>query len=353
MTQGGHEGEPELTFIFGSPRSGTTWLGKILDSHPGVRYLHEPEISVPPDLPQFAPDDGDHARLARARDLIRTWERTLSVRTTGTRPVFRKAGERASRHAARGLGVYAAKVLHRVWRLNEDVPRLPDPMPRGARMTVIKTVNLLGRAQLLMAAAPTARCVYLVRHPAGQIASELRGIAKFGATSELTHSAIPHAPLARRAGIDLDALSRMSPTEILAWKWAAFNDAAHTALKADSRAVILRYEDLAADPEATARKLFTDLGLTWTSRVAGHIAASYTASEAARHYAIKRNPDLAATRWTRELTADQIDTITGICGRSEVGRSLFGLAAPQGDNVIRFGLTADAPERDPSCIRIS
>jgi hypothetical protein len=29
--------------ILGAPRSGTTWLGKIFDSHPRVLYRHEPD----------------------------------------------------------------------------------------------------------------------------------------------------------------------------------------------------------------------------------------------------------------------------------------------------------------------
>ena len=29
--------------ILGAPRSGTTWLAKIIDSHPDVLYRHEPD----------------------------------------------------------------------------------------------------------------------------------------------------------------------------------------------------------------------------------------------------------------------------------------------------------------------
>ena len=33
----------QILLIFGMPRSGTTWLGKIFDSHPDIIYLHEPD----------------------------------------------------------------------------------------------------------------------------------------------------------------------------------------------------------------------------------------------------------------------------------------------------------------------
>lgn len=32
-----------FVLLFGMPRSGTTWVGKILDSHPGTVYRHEPD----------------------------------------------------------------------------------------------------------------------------------------------------------------------------------------------------------------------------------------------------------------------------------------------------------------------
>jgi hypothetical protein len=35
----GHHG----ILVFGLPRSGTTWLGKIFDSHPETLYRHEPD----------------------------------------------------------------------------------------------------------------------------------------------------------------------------------------------------------------------------------------------------------------------------------------------------------------------
>ena len=50
-----------VTLVFGLPRSGTTWLGKIFDSHPMTLYRHEPDsverISGVPLLPD-APDAG-------------------------------------------------------------------------------------------------------------------------------------------------------------------------------------------------------------------------------------------------------------------------------------------------------
>ena len=32
--------------LVGSPRSGTTWMAKIIDSHPQVLYRHEPDSTL-------------------------------------------------------------------------------------------------------------------------------------------------------------------------------------------------------------------------------------------------------------------------------------------------------------------
>ena len=55
--------------IFGLPRSGTTWLAKIFDSHPDVLYRHEPDIVVrEPRLPRFCPLSEMEPHLPLARD---------------------------------------------------------------------------------------------------------------------------------------------------------------------------------------------------------------------------------------------------------------------------------------------
>ena len=44
------DGTERVVFVLGGARSGTTWLAKILDSHPDVLYRHEPDIALRGDL---------------------------------------------------------------------------------------------------------------------------------------------------------------------------------------------------------------------------------------------------------------------------------------------------------------
>src|SRR5690606_12570975 len=81
-----------VVFVVGGARSGTTWLAKILDSHPDVLYRHEPDIVLrAPDLPSLC-DDADIPRLLPAAR--RYFESLLDVRTlksAGSMPVFAKS----------------------------------------------------------------------------------------------------------------------------------------------------------------------------------------------------------------------------------------------------------------------
>jgi hypothetical protein len=313
-------------FIFGSPRSGTTWLGKVFDSHPTVRYVHEPEIAAPPDVPQFVAAMPSGPAADALSEQITTWSQMRTVRTMGTRPIFRKAGEATGRHAARLLAIYVGKALHAGLHASAFAPAIPDPCPRGADLTVIKSVNLLGRAAALLRAAPGIQCVLLVRHPCGQIASVLRGVKKYGERNELSYSALPSSRLGQREGLTLPALAKMSPTEILAWKWAAFNDAAYDALKQHRRAHIVIYDEIMKHPHERTRALFGDLGIAWHARIDQHITACQTEGPANRHYGVRRDPRKAAVRWQHELSREHQRAIYDICARSSVARELFGIA---------------------------
>ena len=63
-----------MILLLGSPRSGTTWLGKLFDSHPNTLYLHEPDsVLVNRKIPfQVQVDETDHY-LGQASDYLESY----------------------------------------------------------------------------------------------------------------------------------------------------------------------------------------------------------------------------------------------------------------------------------------
>jgi len=313
-----------LVVIFGSPRSGTTWLGKVLDAHPGVHYVHEPEIALPSRLPQF-PDAADDEAAGVAREDMRRWLATRDLRSMGTRPVFRKDGEGLARFALRKAQVYGGKGLERLHAGLANALPVVGAFAAEPRVHAVKTVNMLGRAGALAAAFPDMRSIHLVRHPCGQVASMLRGHRGHFESREVSYRDMPDSPMGRREGLTLEALAAMPAVERLAWKWAAFNDAAFRALEGSGRALTVRYEDVTQAGAAGVRPIFDAIGLDWHDRVERFIRSSTAESGAeAGYYTLKRDPQQAAERWRSELPEADIARILDICTRTEVGRLAAG-----------------------------
>ena len=152
--------------ILGAPRSGTTWLAKIFDSHPDVLYRHEPDTRAP----DYCPADA----ATYFRELVATqW-----LKSSGSLPVFAKTYRPgAGRHAHRGL-IYALRAADKFSAgalRNMPLPDLFTPAAHPNLRVVVKSVSFRLRLRALLQAMPGLHVVFIVRDPFGQVASMLRG----------------------------------------------------------------------------------------------------------------------------------------------------------------------------------
>jgi Sulfotransferase family len=315
-------------FVFGVPRSGTTWLAKILDSHPDVLYRHEPDIVQPADrLPWLVPLEDVRLHLVRARQYLDQLAQVRSVKSVGPFPMFPKRHRtRLARLLRAGIAL-GLRVAERAdhgggWPQRITVPDLVSERYRSEVRVVIKSVVSFGRARLFAEAWPGSRIVVILRHPCGQVASIIRGVAlgRFedpGPPDELSRTYD-----AKLFGLRIERLESLSTAGRLAWHWAFANQKMLADLDGRSGVKIIRYEDLVNDPIHIARDVFAFAGLTWVSQTEAFIKRSTTASAIGgdRYYQIKRDAVQAANKWRELLSVEDRDCILDIVRRVPAGR---------------------------------
>lgn len=323
-----------MILLFGMPRSGTSWLGKIFDSHPRTLYRHEPDKAyVHPEVPPLLPPSA----VAERRRALETFvEEALAIRTVGVvgkLPVFPKSYHSPLQHRLKKLLVLGAKLWSRSFG-EVSVPDMVDAARRDVRI-VWKSVVSLGRLGALARALPESRAVLILRHPCGQIASLLRGEAAGAFETKRPASEyyrvlemLAATRQARAHGLTLEHLRRLGPIERLAWQWTLNNEIALADIAGLPGCTALRYEDLCAEPLGTMRRLFEHVGLEWHPQTERFIRESVGGEEDG-YYSIVKDPSRAASRWREELAAEDVERILAITARSPAGR--FFADAPEAE----------------------
>ena len=326
--------QPRFLLLFGTSRSGTSWLGKVLDSHPQTLYKHEPDRSgfgVP-----FAPtpDQSEQYRNS-VREFVARLATNATTHSAARLPIFPKQ--------------YRSRIADPVHRLS--VLSSAAAASFGCRLPVLQCANVnapevrvvwkstdsLGRLGVILRVLDDCRAVRIIRHPCGYIASVLRGEAqhKFVASVRASEDygimqALITATSARDRGLTLDHMRRFHPVERMAWIWVLLNEKAEDDTQADSRCTSVRYEDVCRDPLNQVKQLFSFLGLNWSPQTADFIRASTLGTRPAglnritqdsrRYYSVFRNPLKAAEKWKSEMKPDDIARVFRVVSQSDLIR---------------------------------
>ena len=299
--------------VMGLPRSGTTWLGKIFDSHPDTIYSHEPDSPDRlPEIPLFIPiTQVEHYRVRLVRD-VQALRELRNARVVGKLPLFPKSYYSFIRYRARCLLVAGMKVG---WRKNLNVPDLVDRTKLKDLTWIWKSIESVGRLGVLARIVDESRSILIVRHPCGVISSMLRGQESWKFSSRVRpsedypiYAMLSETEPAKKRKLTIERFLAMSPIERLAWRWALVNEKALTDTSGLFNVKVIRYEDLCADPIGVSRELITFAGLTWQQQTAQFVSSSVE-QERASYYAVYKHPLRAAMKWKDELTAAEIDSI--------------------------------------------
>lgn len=269
---------PRPLLVTGAPRSGTTWLARLLATAPRTG------------LPGREPMNPRGRQYGLAG--------TLDAWTELTDATPRQ--RRALRRAYVGVNPW---VMSRYGRRQWSAP-----MP-WTRLVVKDPFAMLSIP--LVAQITGAVPVVVLRHPGAVLASYRR----MGWSPDLDEVAPLLAAHRRARGhANPDELAQVDPADDVA-AMAGFWSALHEiALDKEERApaVWVSHDALAAGGPAAGRELFARLGLTWSARSAAEWAAGEsqpTREEAGRLHNLGRDPSRVAEAWRDRLAPGEVDRV--------------------------------------------
>jgi len=307
-----------IVLLLGAPRSGTSWLGKIFDSHPDVLYRHEPDTVLRTwDLPWMCTRDDVDTYADAARLYLRQLIGIATLKTAGSRPMFPKRFESTPARLARTAIIHMlqaadlAKVSRRLTR-TMHIPDFIDPAAHPQLRVVIKSVSSRGRARLFAEALPGARIIFILRDAWGQVASMQRGAALGKFEDGVPVAELLETAQAARYGLTEANFTRLPQVEQFAWNWAILNEKAIDDLGGLERVKVLKYQDLCEHPLEQARALLAFAGLPWDSQTEAFLQRSTTYAGPDRYYAVFRNTASAVDRWRQELSEDDQQRINQV-----------------------------------------
>lgn len=268
--------------VTGMPRSGTTWLARLLSCAPHTALAGREPMN--PRGNQFA-----------LGHTLTGWARVS---------IFTPQQQRTLRLAYRGLapGAYS-RYGHRQWAAPLPTTRLvvKDPFAMLSLPAVVKVTG--------------ARPVLIYRHP-GAVLSSYR---RMGWTPDLDEI----APLVAvdSAGPEAGPLSGCEAAAEMARFWVALNRAALADLRDIPDAVIVSHEEVALGGNDAIASLFDLCGLLWNASVERAIersgsvpAASTKPPPAKRLHDFSRSSLQVAHAWREEVSFEELQTLEHIAG---------------------------------------
>jgi hypothetical protein len=324
--------DPAPIILMGLPRSGTTWIGKIFDSHPETLYLHEPDSAVfIKELPLIADSESESATRALSSALARTLNVRIA-RVVGVLPQFPKAYRTPPMdwaHRQLALGAKVCSGFIGDWSIPDL--RVSD---RPVRL-VWKSIESLGRLGLIAHAMPNARIIHIMRHPAGWTSSLARGRRerRFLADDRnewWSFDLLEATPAAKRRGLTRASFEPMSDLERDVWAWVLWNEQAMDASADLSNVMRIRYEDVCTAPLVEAQRMFKFAHLDW-DRQTNEFVDQSTSTHKDQFYGVFRDPGTAANKWRKSISASDLTIIETILSESPIGRSYLASGSGSGN----------------------
>lgn len=315
----------KIAVIMGHSRSGTSWLGSIVNSHPDLIYRYEPFsnlrhfrsdiIKLRQDFQEGRVDD---KRLRQLYDIL------IKADPICVKPPFFPKGCRTRLR-------YGQKML---WPISRAVRRPTAVLyswlytPLDEPKLVFKDVN---KERLMAALSGVAgvRSVYIIRHPCAVVSSHLlgqqRGLMHPHRENYLDQKMADHDPaLFDRYGGKTEQLSKAQRRALL---WRIGVEQAVRAAKQHSPSIrLVAYERMCLDPAGVITGIFQHVGLSIAPATLEFLQicsqdqvssrARYGAISANNYFSVFRDPRVSMNRWREKMPEETCREVCAIVADS-------------------------------------
>lgn len=304
-----------VVLIAGTGRSGTTWLGKLMDASPRVLYRHEPDNwtrvpwfkDVPSRVDPIPKNDVYKEPFERGVERC-LWTHCLYYVYP---PSFRKDFQRNGLFGGVNLGLRAMRRLGLGDGPILEVPRFAFRQEPDQIHLVMKSVISNLRLAWIHQHFPHYRLVLIIRHPGGYLSSWLRGNPKgnfkgFGQRSRLDDTLLPfpRPELERYA----DSYANGTDFEREMIYWIVANETPLLALGDSPALKVVVYEQLCEAPERVLREVYEHCRIPFEDSTQRFLRAS-TSEHQEGYHAVFKDPKRVAWQWREEIAAPERETI--------------------------------------------
>jgi hypothetical protein len=282
--------ESRVVWLFGSPRSGSTWLMQMAAQHPSIAVMNEPTIGY--HLSPFLSNEPGYS----AED--------LDLRTFTVRRVMEGSSERF--FAAKYADVWVPG-LRRLLndRLRAHLEREVGASAPSDALLLVKEPNGSQSADVIMRAQPTSRLLFLLRDGRDVVDSELASFA-VGGWLERNFAHMRGVGEAERLDFVINS----------AYQWLWRTEVVEAAL-AEHRGPkhMLRYEDLLREPERHLEELFGWLGVSLEGSDVAAIVDGLDFQRLPERGPGRQQRSAKPGAWRENLRPDERNALERILGR--------------------------------------
>lgn len=296
----------KFILIAGNPRSGTTFVGKMLALNKSVQYLDEPfnaefgMIGVKSYFPYISTKKPDEISLHN-KQLVDDF---FSGKSN-----FRKLDPKDASNKKQYIGrkIFGTKNNYQYKNL------FYNPIKKTG---IIKdpTASLLS---LYMAKEYDIPIIVVLRHPLATMASFKRLGMVHGINSLVSQSDLNKEYIKKLEVVKNKDISSLSQLEHNCYHWLAINSILADFTELNRNFIIIKHEELSNNPIDIFRKLYDKVGLTFTDSIEKSIIEHTSVKNPAnapnnKMHHLKRDSSKTPNQWKEILNDNEIETIKSI-----------------------------------------